>query len=296
MTVAAKTGDYGWSAEFAIPFATLRYPRDDGAVWGLNFQRNIRRRNEIAFWSKLEQQWSLFRPPTPGRSRASRRRADAISSSRPTCWRRLAVRPPGPISARTTSRPAATSSTASRPASPRRHLQHRLRPGRSRRAAGQPRSLQPVLSREAAVLPRRTRASSRWARRARPSSSSVAASASRDGSPIPIEAGGRLLSRKIGHRNLGLLAMRTEETDDFQGNDYSIVRVSRELPNRSNLGGLLIERQGAGDPRQMVIATAPSRSMASSASASTTRSRPGRRAPTRPASSTTITPTRPSGA
>ncbi|HEX2464699.1 MAG TPA: carbohydrate binding family 9 domain-containing protein, partial [Thermoanaerobaculia bacterium] len=65
-TVAAKTGDYGWSAEFAIPFATLRYPQDEGAVWGLNFQRNIRRRNEVAFWSKLEQQWSLFRLANAG--------------------------------------------------------------------------------------------------------------------------------------------------------------------------------------------------------------------------------------
>ena len=36
----------------------------------------------------------------------------------------------------------------------RPHLQHRLRAGRSRRAAGQPHALQPVLSREARVLPR----------------------------------------------------------------------------------------------------------------------------------------------
>ena len=39
----------------------------------------------------------------------------------------------------------------------RRHDQHRLRPGRGRRPAGQPRSLQPVLPREAAVLPRERR-------------------------------------------------------------------------------------------------------------------------------------------
>ena len=39
----------------------------------------------------------------------------------------------------------------------RRHDQHRLRAGRGRRPAGQPRSLQPVLPREAAVLPRERR-------------------------------------------------------------------------------------------------------------------------------------------
>jgi hypothetical protein len=60
-TVRTRTGDFGWSAEFAIPFSTLRYDRSRAPVWGLNLQRNIRRRNERAFWAPLPRQYDLYR-------------------------------------------------------------------------------------------------------------------------------------------------------------------------------------------------------------------------------------------
>ncbi len=48
---ASRTAD-GWSAEFAIPFRTLRYPASDGeATWGFNVFRSIRRKNEDVLWS-----------------------------------------------------------------------------------------------------------------------------------------------------------------------------------------------------------------------------------------------------
>ena len=40
------------SAEIAIPFRTLRYPTGEEQTWGINFQRNIRNRNETAFWRR----------------------------------------------------------------------------------------------------------------------------------------------------------------------------------------------------------------------------------------------------
>lgn len=50
--VAAKRTADGWSAEFAIPFRTLRYPENaDGAPWGFNVYRMIRRKNEEVLWS-----------------------------------------------------------------------------------------------------------------------------------------------------------------------------------------------------------------------------------------------------
>jgi len=49
--VKASVGDYGWSAEFAIPIRTLRF--QSGKDWGINFRRNIRKSNEIAFWSPI---------------------------------------------------------------------------------------------------------------------------------------------------------------------------------------------------------------------------------------------------
>ena len=60
-TVKAAISDIGWSAEMEIPFKSLRYGADDVQVWGLNFQRNIRRNNEVVYWSPLPRQHNLYR-------------------------------------------------------------------------------------------------------------------------------------------------------------------------------------------------------------------------------------------
>jgi hypothetical protein len=59
--VSARISDIGWSAEFAIPFTTLRYPQAEEQVWTLNMQRNIRRRNEQSFWSPIPVQFEIYR-------------------------------------------------------------------------------------------------------------------------------------------------------------------------------------------------------------------------------------------
>ena len=59
--VRTHTSDTEWTAEFAIPFRTLRYPAGDVQTWGINFQRNIRSRNETAFWSPIPRQFNLNR-------------------------------------------------------------------------------------------------------------------------------------------------------------------------------------------------------------------------------------------
>ena len=59
--VVTQITDVGWTAEIAIPFRTLRYPSSDDQTWGMNFQRNIRVRNEQAYWSPLPRQFNLNR-------------------------------------------------------------------------------------------------------------------------------------------------------------------------------------------------------------------------------------------
>ena len=47
--------DEGWFAEIAIPFSTLKFPSDaQEQIWGINFERNIRRKREQLLW----QGWS----------------------------------------------------------------------------------------------------------------------------------------------------------------------------------------------------------------------------------------------
>ena len=51
--VKTETGDYGWSAEFAIPLRTIRFGSGKDKTWGINFQRNISKTSEIAYWAQL---------------------------------------------------------------------------------------------------------------------------------------------------------------------------------------------------------------------------------------------------
>lgn len=60
-TVKSIVGDFGWSAEFAIPLRTLRFASGKDQVWGVNFQRNIRKTNEVAYWAALPIQFDLKR-------------------------------------------------------------------------------------------------------------------------------------------------------------------------------------------------------------------------------------------
>jgi hypothetical protein len=66
-TVKTEVGDYGWSAEFAIPLRTLRFLTGKDQIWGINFRRNIRKTNEIAYWSPLPIQFDLHRLSMAGK-------------------------------------------------------------------------------------------------------------------------------------------------------------------------------------------------------------------------------------
>ena len=65
--VATKIDENGWSAEFAIPFRTLRFPKGSPQTWGINFQRNIRRHKERSFWAPLPRQFDLDRVSLAGK-------------------------------------------------------------------------------------------------------------------------------------------------------------------------------------------------------------------------------------
>ena len=58
-------GDYGWSAEIRIPFRTVNFDATS-EVWGINFQRTIRRRTEELIWSGHRRNQGLFRPRNAG--------------------------------------------------------------------------------------------------------------------------------------------------------------------------------------------------------------------------------------
>ena len=59
--VAVGTMPNGWIAEIAIPMVTVRFPDTPRQSWGINFMRNIRRKNEQVFWAPIPQAYGLTR-------------------------------------------------------------------------------------------------------------------------------------------------------------------------------------------------------------------------------------------
>lgn len=60
-----EIGDYGWSAEIKIPFRTLNFDAES-TVWGANFMRVIRRKNETVLWSGHRRSQGIERPQNAG--------------------------------------------------------------------------------------------------------------------------------------------------------------------------------------------------------------------------------------
>jgi hypothetical protein len=62
---ARRTSD-GWVAEIAIPMVTLRSPDVAVQTWGINFSRNIRRKNELIYWSPIPKPYNIMQVSLAG--------------------------------------------------------------------------------------------------------------------------------------------------------------------------------------------------------------------------------------
>jgi hypothetical protein len=62
---SAKIMDDGWFVEIAIPWKTLRFKEQESSLWGVNFARMIRRKNEHVYWQLIPRDFgrggALFR-------------------------------------------------------------------------------------------------------------------------------------------------------------------------------------------------------------------------------------------
>jgi hypothetical protein len=59
--VKTQITDSGWQVEMAIPFRSLRFRDSQQQVWGINFDRRIRRKNESSHWSPIPRPYRLGR-------------------------------------------------------------------------------------------------------------------------------------------------------------------------------------------------------------------------------------------
>ena len=57
----ARIIEQGWTATVAIPFATLNFMQSHDVIWGINFKRFIRRKNEEDLWSGWRRVYGVAR-------------------------------------------------------------------------------------------------------------------------------------------------------------------------------------------------------------------------------------------
>jgi hypothetical protein len=246
--VRTAISDSGWSAEFAIPFRTLRYARGSTQTWGVNFQRNLRRRNETAFWAPLPRQFNLFRLS----------RAGELQGLDITSQRNLKIMPYALSNA---NRKFPAEKNTQWDGAIGGDLKYSLTPSLTLDATYNTDFAQVEVDEQQVNLER----FNLFFPEKRPfflenaglfsvgTPGEVELFFSRrigigpDGREVPIVGGGRL-SGKIGATNVGLLNMQTEAVDAItQANNFTVARVSRELPNRSGVGAMLVNRQGTGE-------------------------------------------------
>jgi hypothetical protein len=246
--VRTRTTEIGWTAEFAIPFKTLRFPAGADQVWGVNFQRNIRRKNEEAYWAPIPRQYNLYRVSIAG----------SIAGLQPPVFRNFKLIPyalgqyvesgENPVDGVNLGEVGIDG-------------KYNITPGLTLDGTYNTDFAQVEVDDQQVNLDR----FNLFFPEKRPfflenagffsvgNPGEVDLFFSRrigigdDGEEIPIIAGGRV-SGKVGLWNVGLLNMQTEELPTVDPmNNFGVIRVSRELPNRSAVGGIFVNRVGVGD-------------------------------------------------
>ena len=247
-TVKSQIGDYGWSAEFAIPFRSLRYGPEELQDWGLNFQRNIARNDETSFWVPLERQYNLYRVSEAG----------TLKGLRPPNQKSLKLTPyalglgsKGGVAGNETISGGEFGFDAKYLVTPSLTLDATYNTDFAQVEADE---VQVNLDRFSIFLPEK-----------RPffleNAGLFSVGAPREielffsrrigigsgGAQQPFAGGLRLSGKVAGSTNIGLLHMQTEEINELSSNRYSVARVNLELENRSSLGSLLVSRDGDGE-------------------------------------------------
>ncbi len=260
-TVATRIDSLGWTAEFRIPFSTLRYQAGAAEqTWGLNITRSIRRKNEELYWSFIPRQFNLYRLSLAG---------TLEKLTVPT--RRIQTFTPYVLGSAQTQYPTVGSSRTTTPMEFGGEIKYGVTPALTldltyntdfaqvevddqrvnltrfpiffpeKRpfflenagifSAGTPQAIDPFFTRRIGI--------------------------SANGTPQPILGGGRLTGR-VGKNTIGVLQMVTDAPDSVNdGQSYSVVRGIREISRRSRVGLMAVQRMStrdAGDVNRTFVA------------------------------------------
>jgi hypothetical protein len=244
-SVRAQITERGWEAEMVIPFRTLRYIPGTNRVWGLQIMRNLRRHNEQSFWTPISRAFDLLQVDVAGELEGLdleiHRNLQLIpyvlggldqDYTRSVDQTKLA-RHAG-LDAKYSLTPSLTLDATFNTDFAQVEVDEQQvnltrfdlffpekRPFFLENAGifdfGAARETEIFFSRRIGI--------------------------DDSGVEIPIDAGARI-SGHAGHYELGFLNMKTREVRDVApANDFAVARVKRQLPNRSSIGLIAVNRQ-----------------------------------------------------
>jgi hypothetical protein len=234
----------GWESEFEIPFRTLRY-KPGAAVWGLNVSRNLRRRNEQSFWAPISRAFEFSQVSSAG----------TLHGIETTSQHNLKLLPY--VLGGFTHDFLRTDSQKRFERDAGLDLKYSLTPSMTLDATVNTDFAQVEVDDEQVNLTR----FDLFFPEKRPfflenagffefgTPQEVEIFFSRrigideSGNQVPIDVGGRI-SGKLGPYQLGFLNMHTRALEEStSANNYTVARFSRELPNRSSIGVIGVNRQ-----------------------------------------------------
>ena len=250
--VRTQTDERGWTAEFRIPLRTLRYGPPPQA-WGVNFMRNIQRERERAYWAPLPRQFTIARLSSAG----------DLSGLQLAAPRNFKLLPYAVSSANRNFTPGATTDF-------NRDFGLDAKVGVTGSL-----NLDLTYNTDFAQVEvdtqqiNLTRFNVRFPEK-RPfflenaGLFSVGASAAgqgggdldlffsrrigldEGGNLVPLRAGARLSGKTVGY-NVGFMNMQTDSVGRRAGDNFTVLRTSRDLPSRSGIGAIFINRSATGD-------------------------------------------------
>ena len=242
--VKSQKGDFGWSAEFAIPFKTLRYATNKDQSWGINFERVIARKKEEAHWSPISRQHTMNRLVSAG----------TLTHMNVPTSRNIKILP-YVLGQNNVNK----SETTSKSSDGNFGLDAKLSIGSSMSldltyntdfAQVEADEQQINLDRFSLFFPEKRAFFLENAGLFSVGSGggffgpdiemffSRRIGVGPGGAPVPILGGGRLTGT-AGGMKIGMLSMRTEAVKDItEANQYSVFRLKKELPNRTHIGAM----------------------------------------------------------
>lgn len=240
-------GDFGWSAEFRIPLRSIRFSAGKNKTWGVNFQRNIAKTSEVAYWASLPLGFDIKRLSIAG----------SVSGFDLKNPKNLKIMPYGLVQASRDKIENINESSADTGVD----VKYSLTPALTLDLTYNTDFAQVEVDEQQVNLDRfnlffpekRAFFLENAGQFSVGSPGEVDLFFSRrigigsSGEMVPI-IGGTRLSGKVGKTNVGLLNMFTDAVgDDIEKNAYSVARVNHEFQGtRSSIGGIFVGRSADG--------------------------------------------------